>query len=109
MKIEEYTNFKEAIESITKEDKDYVFIRHTLNAGEVVKLHYHPKANEFLVVDNGVFTVELGREHISLRPDGRVIAIHFPKGRKHCLRTLAPTSYFVFRDRKDETIYCEEA
>ncbi|NQT22795.1 MAG: hypothetical protein HQ579_05065 [Candidatus Omnitrophica bacterium] len=108
MKVNWYSNLKEAIESTTKEDGGYMFVRHSLEAGEEAKLHYHPEANEFLVVDNGVFGVALARKHQTFRPDGRVIVIHFPKKQKHSLRALAPTSYFVFRDKEDETIYCQE-
>ena len=108
MKIEEYISLKEAIESLIKRDKDYVFVRHTLDAGEAIKPHCHPKANEFLVVDSGVLDVRLDWENKVLTPNGRVIVIHFPKRKKHSLKTLTPISYFVFRDREDETIYCEE-
>lgn len=107
MKIEEYVDLKEAIASLTKENKNYIFVRHTLDVGEAVKLHYHPKANEFLVVDSGVLDVQLGWESKILTPKGRVTVICFSRGRKHSLKTLSPISYFVFRDREDETIYCE--
>ncbi len=108
MKIEEYASFKEAIESLTKEDKNYVFVRHTLDAGEMIRLHYHPKANEFLMADKGVFEVNLDRNSKILIPKGRVIVIRFLKGQKHSLKTLCQISYFILRDREDETIYCDE-
>lgn len=111
MKTKEYPNLKEAIESLTEKDKNYIFIRHTINHGEPIRPHYHPKANEFLIVDNGVFDIWLDRDSKILVPNGKVIVVVFPKGQRHSLKTInsTPVSYFVFRDRKDETIYCEEA
>lgn len=111
MKTEEYNNLKEAIESLTEKDKNYIFVRHAINHGELVKTHYHPKASEFLIVDNGVFDVQLDKDSKILVPNGKVIVVIFFKGQRHSLKTINSdsVSYFVFRDREDETIYCQEA
>ncbi len=41
MNISKYSNLEEAIKDITKEDRNYILIRHTLKPKEKVELHYH--------------------------------------------------------------------
>lgn len=105
MKIKKHKNFKEALEDITKKDKEYVFVRHSLRAGREIKKHFHKKANEFLVIDSGKFKVELGKEGKTFNLKKQAISIIFPKNKKHSLSALSPISYFVIRDKKDISIY----
>jgi len=107
MEIRNYKNFKEAIEKITKESTDYIFVRHTLNPKDKIKLHYHNKANEFIIIDKGKFKIRLENEEKIFNLKNQVIAIYLPKKQKHALLALTKISYFVFRDIEDITIYCE--
>jgi len=105
MKIKKYKSLKEALKDITEKDKEYVFIRHSLRAGEKIKTHYHNKANEFLIIDQGKFEVELEKEKRTFNLKGQAISIIFPKNKKHSLSTLTSIPYFVIRDKKDNSIY----
>lgn len=107
MKIKKYKSWKEAIEDITEESESYDFRRHTLKPWGEIKLHYHPKAKEFLVIDNGIFWIEIEREHQVLKSEDQVMVIEIPKEQKHRLLAISSVSYFVLRDQEDETIYCE--
>jgi quercetin dioxygenase-like cupin family protein len=105
MEVKKYKNLKEAIKEITKESRDYVFVRHTLNLGDEIKLHYHNKANEFIIIENGKFKVRLEDEKKIFNLKNQVIAIHFPKEQKHTILALTSISYFVFRDTEDASIF----
>ena len=105
MKIKKYKSLKEALEDITKKDKEYVFLKHSFKAGKEIKAHYHKKANEFLVINQGKFKVGLENEEKTFNLKKHVISIIFPKKKKHSLLTLSPISYFVIRDAKDTSIY----
>src|SRR4030042_4540231 len=98
MRIKKYKNLKEALESLIRKDKEYVFVRHRLKSGEKIKSHYHKKANEFIVIDNGKFRVRLAEKEKLFNLKNQVVTIFFPKKQKHSLSALTPTSYFVFRD-----------
>lgn len=107
MNITEFPNVKVAIEAITKEDKNYIFVRHKLKRGQTIKLHYHNKANEWIVIDVGKFRVMLEAEEKILNVKGQAVAISLPRKQKHALWAISAISYFVFRDKEDTTIYCE--
>jgi len=104
----EFANFKEAFRSLIIEDEEYVLVRHTLDLGEETGFHYHPEADEWLVINHGNFVAKLGNEEREFNLKRRVTAVHFPGGQKHSLVALSRFSYFVLRDRKDATVYCEE-
>lgn len=101
-----------AIAAMLKENKNFVRLRHALKPGEEVKLHYHPKANEWVVIDDGLFVVRVGGEHYeaeySYELESRAMAFHFRPGQWHYLRAVTRISYWVFRDRKDKTVYCRK-
>ena len=107
MEITEFPNVKAVIEAITKEDKDYIFVRHKLKRGQTIKLHYHNKANEWIVIDAGKFRVMLDAEEKIFDVKGQAIAIYLPQKQKHALWAISEISYFVLRDKEDTTIYCE--
>ena len=107
MKIKKYKNIKAAIEKTTKESANYVFVRHILNPKDKIRLHYHEKANEFIIVDEGKFKIRLGDEEKTFDLKNQAITIYLPKRRRHTLIALSRISYFVFRDIEDTTIYCE--
>ena len=105
MEVQTYNSFREAIESLAKEDWEYIFVRHSLEAGDEVKPHYHENANEWVVIDNGSFSVRIGEDTKALNLRDEVSVIHFPRGQIHSFSAESKVSYFVFRDRQDKTIY----
>jgi len=106
MKIRKFKTLKEAIEKSTRESENFIFVRHTLNAKGQISLHYHNKANEFIVIDRGRFKVRLEDEEKIFDLKNQPTVIFFPRKKKHSLLALGTISYFVFRDTKDTTIYC---
>lgn len=108
MKVEKYPNFKQAIRSLTKEDREYVFVRHVLAPGEEVVSHYHPKANECIVVNRGRFILQINGEEQEFDLQRQVLVIFLPACQAHSLMAVSQLSYYVFRDRPDEIIYCLE-
>jgi len=107
MEIKKYKNIKEAIEEITKDSTDYIFVRHVLNPEDKIRLHYHKKADEFIVIDNGNFKVRLEDEERIFDLKDQTIVIYLPSQQKHTLSALSKISYFVLRNLKDVTIYCD--
>ena len=105
MKERGFIDFKEAIDSFIVKDHDYTFVQHTLEEGEEIKSHYHQKANEWLIIDNGWFTVKIGDKETSFSLHNNVLLIHFPKGKVHSFSARSKVSYFVFRDNEDKSIY----
>lgn len=108
MEIKKYKNIKEAIERITRESKDYIFVRHVLRSGDKIRLHYHKKADEYIIIDNGKFKVRLEDKEKTFALEDEAIGIYLPKQQKHSLLALTKISYFVFRNLKDTTIYCDQ-
>ena len=107
MKIKKHKNIKIAIEDTIKELTHYVFIRHILSPKDKIRLHYHEKADEFIIIDEGKFKIRLGDEEKTFDLKNQAITIYLPKRRRHALIALSRISYFVFRDIEDTTIYCE--
>lgn len=105
MKIKKYKNLKSAIESVTKKDKECIFVRHSLKRGDKIGLHYHKKANEFIVVDKGKLKVILEGVERTFSIKDQAITIYLPKNKKHALLALSAISYFVLRDEKDDSIF----
>ncbi len=108
MEIREFNNFKDAFQSLMPESRECVFVRHSLEPKEEIKLHYHPKANEWLVINRGRFVVTLESEEQEFWLKRRVMAIRFSAKQKHALATKSKISFFVLRDRADKTIYMEK-
>ena len=105
MEAKKYNSFEEAIRSFTIKDRDYAFVWHTLKPGEKIKPHYHKKADEWIVINNGIFTVKLGKEDKSFNLKNEVLRLHFPKKQLHSFVAETKVSYFVFRNCEDKTIY----
>ncbi len=107
MEVKHYKNLKEAFETLFKPDKNYIMIKHSLMPGEIVKIHLHKKANEWVVIDNGEFIAFVGNEEQTLDLKNEVVSIMFPQGVKHTIRALVPITYYVIRDCEDESVYVE--
>lgn len=105
MKIKKYANFKKALEAIIKKDKDYFLVRHILQKGEKINLHFHKKANEWIIADSGKFAVKIGKEEKIFDIKNQISVIYFPRKKAHDLQALSKISYLVLRDKKDKTIY----
>jgi len=105
MKILYFSNFKKAFESVIKEDKDYIFVRHKLKRGILIKTHYHKIANEWLLIDKGKFEMQLEGKKQIFNLKNQVSVILFPKNRKHGFKAISSVSYFVIRNKKDSNFY----
>jgi len=105
MKVREYSTFEEALKSIITEEKQYFLIRHTLEAGEKIRPHYHPNAHEWIIVHNTICTVTMERVKKTFSAEHIYLLISFPKKKTHSFEVHVPVSYFVVRDRKDKTVY----
>jgi quercetin dioxygenase-like cupin family protein len=101
----EYKTREEALEKITKEDRDYIFLKHSFKQGEIVKPHYHPKANEWIIFDSGMCEVSLNSEIKEFKSKGQALAIYFPRRKIHSLICMTDISYWVLRSKKDKIIY----
>jgi len=105
-----FENLKKALESLTIEDDEYTLVRHILKPGKKTRLHYHPKATEWLIIDNGIFDVQVeGIDGFSELRRCQIIyqtkIFLFPKRRKHAIKAITEIEYFVLRDKKDKTVY----
>jgi mannose-6-phosphate isomerase-like protein (cupin superfamily) len=66
--------------------------------------HFHPKANETIIVNSGTFVANLDfeKEKFDIK---ETTALNFPAGHIHSLKTLTDVSYLVLRDCDDKLIY----
>ena len=109
MEVAVFQNLTEAMKSLMIEDDEYILVMHTLKAGEEIKMHYHPKATEWLIIGAGIFEVTIEKEKKIF--DSSELLAHnmrvflFPRGEKHMLVAITPIKYFVLRNKKDKTIY----
>lgn len=94
-------------------DKELIIIRHMLAAGEEIKPHHHPRANEWLVVDRSMsgtkgvvsFVVAVGETVQRFDIMDGTFFISLPKKERHSLKAITDIAYLVMRDRKDRTVY----
>ncbi len=100
-----FESFKKALESLTFEDDEYILVRHLLKSEKEIKLHYHPEATEWLIIDNGIFDVQIENELKRYRRTYQTTVFLFPKGKNHNIKAVTEIEYFVLRDKKDKTIY----
>ncbi len=103
-----FENLKKALESLMFGDDEYVLVRHVVNSGEKIKPHYHPRATEWLIIDQGVFDVKVENEWLSGNLMYQTTVFLFPKGKIHAIEAKTKIEYLVLRDKKDKTIYAKE-
>lgn len=95
-------------------EKTSYFYMHKMAAGEEVKMHYHKKADELIILpDKGAVVISLndGKKTFGKFLDlDRIVsrvAILVKKGERYSFRTLTDIEYFVIRNKRDKTIYCQ--
>ncbi|MCB9359567.1 hypothetical protein H6503_06570 [Candidatus Woesearchaeota archaeon] len=98
-------NLDRILNSIIPRDQEYIIVPHMLETGENVQRHMHPKANEWVVYDQGEFTFTIDGVTKTYKGNGRFTKIHIAPGQLHSMECLSPMSYFVVRDCIDEIIY----
>ena len=105
MEYKKYKSTKEALADILRDDQEYIVIKHKAKKGYSVKRHYHPKANEWLIIDNGKFTIKMDDETETFNLKNQVTVFKFMVSVKHMFSTDSDISYFVVRDVQDETVF----
>jgi hypothetical protein len=105
-RIKTYENLEEALKNIQKKDKEYISVWHKFSAGESVGLHYHHKANEWVIaLGPGSFKVIYDYEIKTVNIKGKkAYCITFPREVPHNIECLTDMLYFVVRDKKDSSI-----
>lgn len=107
MEIKHFQTLHEALTGTCKKDAEYILISHSLTQKRIIRRHYHPHANEYIILTHGEFDVTVGKIKKSFRVMEGVTVIKFPKRHGHAFLARSNLSYFVLRDRMDETVYCE--
>lgn len=106
MEIEIYRNLERALEDIITPDQDWTILYHRMNAGEFTQTHLHKLAHEYIIFHYGQFQLTVGDEKKDFDLKGKhPIVIHLPPNLPHALIAVTQLSYFVLRDRRDETFY----
>lgn len=103
-----FKSLEGAISAVVKKDKDHILIMHRLKKGERIKSHYHPVANEWLIIKGGSFEALYGSKDVveseNLEKD-RFCLLHFPARTEHAFLAKSNLRYWVLRDRKDKIVY----
>ena len=107
MEKNHFTSLEKALEVIVVDEQDHVLLHHTLTPGEDVDKHYHPKVDEYLLLNSGRVVVSLENATEEIAPINEWVTIKFPAGKMHELRALENTSYYVLRTGYDELIWKE--
>ena len=106
MRVKAYNGFKQAFKAIIPEDQEYPVVWHKLGPGDSVGEHFHPKANEWAVIDS---ETEISLDFENQEIEGRgTRAVHFPSGYIHSMKANKGMVYFVIRDGIDDIIYLED-
>lgn len=105
MEYKKYGSLREVLGDITRKDQDYSLTRHTFKNGEGIKRHYHPRANEWLIIDNGKFEIRVDEVNHSFSIRNKFHAFKFLVAQKHAFRALSDITYYVLRDTEDETVF----
>lgn len=108
MIVKKYASFIEAVEASAVLNFEYQAAKHVLQPRKGFKKHYHPLANEFIVVYKGRFSVTIGEERRIIDCNHKCIVVYFPAGQIHRLVALTETRYQVYKDKQDATLYCSE-
>lgn len=102
-----YKDLRAALASLMKKDKEYTIVNHTLPKNLVIKDHFHPEVDEWLIIDKGEFVLSIDFDS-SRYGICRTTAFHFHKSTIHSLESLSRISYTVLRDGKDESIFLSD-
>jgi len=105
MEFRNYDSLKGALSDILRKDADYYIVRHELKKGKGINRHYHPKANEWLIIDSGKFEVRIDDKRESFNVKNKIHVFKFMVSVKHAFYAASDISYFVIRDVEDETIF----
>jgi mannose-6-phosphate isomerase-like protein (cupin superfamily) len=112
MKASYYKNQKEGLDAVTKNDKTYQLVKHSLKAGEEIRFHLHKKAREWIIIEAGTLTIKfvyrkILKEYVLLVGKNTAVVIYFPKKQPHYLEAHEDLKYYVVRDRKDVSTPCK--
>ena len=105
MEIQKFENIEEAFKSILPKDSEYIIIKHKLFKGQNIKRHFHKKATEWLILNNGSLDIRSDDSRGTVKPKNETIVVKFMVSVKHSVEALADIEYFVIRDHHDETYY----
>lgn len=104
MDIQAFGTLEDALQALMQDDAGYVILKHVLSNGESVGEHYHPVANEWLIYSSGTLEITIDGE-LKRTTVESTTCVKIPAGAMHSLHCLTDVSYFVLRDRPDETVY----
>ena len=108
MDIKKFDSIKETMSSVLNLDVEYRILTHNLKKGERIKKHYHPEANERVILDNGKVSFFYKDKWTEIKPEnGSVIVVSVPPKTVHGLIAKTKTQYLVIRDREAETVYVD--
>lgn len=105
MEYKKYESLKEALDDTLRKDQEYFLVKHYLKKDGLIKRHYHPRANEWLIIDNGKFEIRADEVNHSFSVKNKFHAFKFLVAQKHAFRALSDLDYYVLRDAEDETVY----
>ena len=106
MDIKKFDSLTEAISSVLNLDVEYRILTHNLKKGERIKKHYHPEANERVILDNGRVSFFYKDKWTEIKPEkGEVIVVSVSPKTVHGLIAKTNTQYLVIRDKEAKTIY----
>ncbi|NTU69995.1 hypothetical protein HGB13_04225 [bacterium] len=105
MEIQKFKNINEALKNILPKDSEYIIVKHQLYKGQNIQRHFHKKATEWLVFNNGSLDIRSDDERETLTPKNETVTVKFMVSVKHSVDAIEDIEYFVIRDRQDEIYY----
>jgi quercetin dioxygenase-like cupin family protein len=109
MNIEKYPDFESTTRAVTSPERKYVFERHELVAGENIPWHFHPKAEEVIIIHEGALwlAVEKERKIIRRKKGSEIKVARIYPGEAHALMAFSDISYSVYKTREDKITLCK--
>ncbi|MGV8151302.1 MAG: cupin domain-containing protein [Candidatus Woesearchaeota archaeon] len=106
IETETYDSVIVAENAIKPLNSKYILIQHDFPAGTFVRPHFHPIADEWVIVESGRFvaTINFQRQEFEIK---KATSLYFPRHNIHSLTAISDISYTVIRSENDETIYLQ--
>ena len=105
-----YSNSVSAMLSFMPIDRNYTIVWHNLNSEEEIRAHYHPKANEWIIVNYGRFEITINEKSYDCDVGlDEFMVIPLPKKSMHSILAKTNLVYVVIRNRKDRIVYPKKA
>jgi mannose-6-phosphate isomerase-like protein (cupin superfamily) len=100
-----FSSQKEALNALMPADQEMVLVAHTLEQGAQIAAHYHPKAHEWIILEEGAVQILMLGRSFALEAGANTQVLSIPSGIVHSLTAHRASTYLVLRDCSDRSVF----